>query len=57
MKNGKVMRVKGVRNCKGEGAVDSKSQQDAITAGKILFVFNEKERKLCKNRNRKREMK
>ena len=51
MKNGKVMRGEEVRNYKGEGAVDSNSQNQAN------FFSNEKEIKLCKNRKRKREKK
>ena len=40
-----------MRNCKGEGAVHSNSQQDTLRPGKISFLFsNEKERKSCKKR-------
>ena len=35
--NEKGMSGEGVRNCKGEGAVDSNLQQDTIRPGKIVY--------------------
>ena len=49
------MRGERVRKCKGEGALDSNSQQATIRPGN--FFYYEKERKLCKNRKRMRERK
>ena len=39
VKNGRVMRGEGVRNCKGEGALDSNSQQTVKRPSKILFYI------------------
>ena len=50
VKDGKGMRGEGERNCKGEGAVYSNLHQDVKRPGKIIILFYEKERKLCKKR-------
>ena len=55
MKDAKVMRGEGVKNSKGECAVNSNSQEAVMRPRKVFFFSNEKERKLCKNRKMKRK--